>query len=158
MKTIKLFSVTLLTLLISFVISSCSKSDEENNTTPPNAVGVYVYYEPSIYDSYHGTGGVKVYLWITNPYINWISEEKTDYSDYNMAIRYYSCSLNKVYELLGEVYNYDMAFMEKMEAEGKLQLDIPEIEYCKSNWSKYDYIARDESDIYFFNRISKVEY
>ncbi|SFC21865.1 hypothetical protein SAMN04488493_10455 [Xylanibacter ruminicola] len=158
MKTIKLFSVTLLTLFISFVISSCSKSDDENNTITPNAVGVYVYYEPSIYDSYNGTGGVNIYLWINHSEINWLSEDKNDYSDYNIAIPYYPCTLNKVYELLGEVYNYDMSFMEKMEAEGKLQDYIPEFEYCKSNWSKYKYIARDETDIYLFNKTSNVNY
>lgn len=154
--TMKKIKFSYLLLFAVLVLSSCSKSDDVDNKVPANAVGVWLGFDGE------KTVGVQTYFWINDSYVNWLSGESTEnlneYATYPIAVPYYPLTMDKAYQMVCEINHLDMSYIDKMERKNEYYPGYDEIEFCKKNLSQYKYIAREQSNIYLFNKTSNANY
>ena len=159
MKTIKLFGVVLLTVLLSVSFSSCSKSDEETNEhnyVLANGEGVF-------YDTVNNTTE-KVRVWI-NDYVIYNYAKREDEPFYSNGYvheyltkglsfyNYLPYTMDNVYELIGAGVDENTDF--SLFIPSKVQF----VQYCKNHSHTYKYVSRvDSGDFIFFNRTRDINY
>ena len=109
MKTLRFIGIALLTVLMSVAISSCSKSDDDNEEVPANAQGVILSSFDEAYDTY---------AWINDYVVIGFSEkESVDINDRGFRrpnstyYPYYPFTMSKVYELYSAQFETKVILM-----------------------------------------------
>ena len=149
MKTLRFIGIALLTVLMSVAISSCSKSDDDNNKeVPANAKGVILSSFGNAYETY---------AWI-NDYvvIGYSEKESVDINDRGFSrfnSTYYPFTMSKVYELYNAYYGWGID-----ESNFNDYLSDFEIQYLKNHRNTYKYVTLSGGNICLFNRLSSVNY
>jgi len=141
MRITKLFGIILLSV---FVLSGCSKDDENVVMSPANAKGIDIRTDEIL----------ECYFWINEYAVQLESiEESEDISRYIFDnIPYYPYTMEKLYGLLSAFYGFEIneRNFEKFESVS--------VDYMKRQLSTYKYVSVYGGDICLFNRISSVNY